>query len=167
MTLRDYILGRRIILYSSFPRPEVEKRVNNGTGSMFSPFHHGVTGGAYFGRVRLAWSIPLFANGFRPVFAGCLTENLGRTELEARYGAPLYLLAFFVFWYGILSLIMLSGLASSMSDGPKTGNEWMILVILPIFFVAPFIFHFVFNKNADAHFEAMLNFLEREAGLRP
>ncbi len=165
MKLKDYIVGRRVVLHSPHPKSDVERRINRGTASMFSFSTHGVTGGVYFGRVRLVWSIPFFSNGFRPALSGRLTENMGRTELKARYGAPSFLLAFYALWYGGLLLMFFAGLAAILSDEPRTGNEWLPLVMLPIFAAIPALFHFIFNRNADTHFEEMLDLLKREADL--
>lgn len=167
MNLRDYIFGRRIVLHSNSSRKKIEEAINRAASSSFSPFNHGVTGGMWFGRVRLAWSIPFFSNGFRPVFTGKFKEKTRGVELHASYGAPFFQLGFLAIWFLFLTLFLLIGLIAWSGDGIKTGNEWMIFPIVLLMMMAPFGFHFIFNANADKHFDAILDLLEREADLLP
>lgn len=167
MKLWQYLAGRRVVLRSPLPKDEVAGLILNAVGNPFWPTANGITGLVVFGHVRLAWSVPFFSNGFRPVFSGSLKNDLGRTEFRASYGAPALLLVFFVFWYAILALIGLTGLAAWLGARPETGNEWLVPVVVPVFMVAPLAFHFVFNRNADQHWDAILELLRREAQLTP
>ena len=166
MTLKDYTMGRRVSLRSPHPKKEVEQRINSAAASVFSPFHHGVSGGVYFGRVRLGWSIPMFGNGFQPIFAGRVIEDEGESELRARYGAPIFVLIFLLFWYSLLSIMAISQTAAYLSGELVSEDGWMLLFLIPVFFAVPIFVHFVFNMNADKHFEEILELLEREADLR-
>ncbi len=166
MNLWDYTMGRRVSLRSPHSKKEVEQRINSAAASVFSPFHHGVSGGVYLGRVRLAWSIPMFGNGFRPIFAGRVIEDAGESELRARYGAPIFVLIFLLFWYGLLSIMAISQTVAYLSGDRVSEDSWMVLFLLPVSFALPILIHFVFNMNADKHFEEILELLEREADLR-
>lgn len=166
MRLRDYLLGRRIVLQSPKPRAKVAERINASTGSFFSPFGRGVTGGVYLGRVYLAWSIPMFSNGFRPMLSGRLIERGRFTELRASFGAPVFLQVFLAIWYAIFTFVGVGTAVSLLREGWGTRDPWAILTI-PLMALVPLVFHLIFNRNADAHCDAILVMLQHEAGLEP
>lgn len=108
----------------------------------------------------------MFSNGFAPVLRGRFRENLGGTEIRATYGWPTFVKVFLTFWYGFLSLISLLFLFGVAANGTQTGNEWIMLVMVPLFFAFPIALTMLTNRNAERHLETMLEFLEREAGAR-
>ncbi|NVE95695.1 hypothetical protein [Altererythrobacter lutimaris] len=165
MTLKDYILGRRINLHSNLPRLEIKEKIDNAAGSAFSPFAHGVTGGVYLGQIRLGWSTPIFNNGFRPIFVGRLSESLGRTQVSGRFGAPVFVLAFFSIWYVFLSLFTCSFIYALITDAPREGDVWTFWVVIPVFWLLFPVLHFIFNRRAEHHLNEILELLEKEAGL--
>ena len=167
MTLKEYVFGRRIVLQSSYRKEKVTERIKQAVGSAFSPFHHGVAGGFYFGNLRLAWSIPWFGNGFRPVFSGRLVEHGSKTELHATFGAPWFLLVFLAFWYGFLAVFIVTALGTVLQGGLPANQLWLFVGAWATFCLFPLAIHFIFNANADKHFAAMLGLLEREAGFVP
>ena len=59
--------------------------------------------------------------------------------------------------------MFLALIAALTHEGPKTGNEGIAALILPIFAAMPIVFHFIFNRNAKQHLGDILAFLEREA----
>lgn len=164
MRLRDYLLGRRFELVSPLGRNDVASRVNAATPSTFSFLTSGVVGWCRFGFLQLHWSVPMFSNGFAPVLSARLHDDMGRTRIAGRYGAPRYLQAWFVLWWGLLGLFLTVLAAGVFGVVPRTENEWIGLIIGLIFAAVPLIFHGIFNRNADDHFEAMLDMLERETG---
>jgi uncharacterized membrane protein (DUF485 family) len=162
MNLRDYVFGRKAVLTSRLSKEEIVRRINAQAGSAFLPFSDGVCGGVYLGRVRLSVRNPYFSNGFQPIFAGKLVENLGQTELPASFGAPLYLRLFYAFWYLFLGFFLVGLLSSDLTPGSEA-----ISIIIPIaMMLAPIAFHFIFNRNADVHYDEILHFLDIEADLR-
>ena len=165
MTLKEYVFGRRIVLQAPLRKDKVTERIKQAVGSAFSPFHHGVAGGFYFGSLRLAWSIPLFGNGFRPVFSGRLIERGSKTELHASYGAPWFLLVFLAFWYVLLAFGMVVTSGAALRGGLPAEQGWLFAGAWVLFCFLPPTFHLIFNVNANKHFDAMLDLLEREAGL--
>lgn len=164
MTLKEYVFGRRIVLHSPLRKGKVTERIKQAVGSAFSPFHHGVAGGFYFGNLRLAWSIPLFGNGFRPVFSGQMIERGSKTELHATYGAPWFLLIFLAFWYVFLAAFLLITLGAFLQGDLAAEQAWLLLGAFLLFCSFPIVIHLIFNVNANKHFDAMLDLLECEAG---
>ena len=164
VTLKEYVFGRRIVLQSPHRKDKVTERIKQAVGSAFSPFHHGVAGGFYFGNVRLAWSIPLFGNGFRPVFSGRMIERGSKTELHATYGAPWFLLIFLAFWYVFLAAFLAISLRAALQGDLPANEVWLFLAACALFCLFPLAMHFIFNVNANKHFDAMLDLLDREAG---
>ncbi|MEM7780329.1 MAG: hypothetical protein AAF697_08070 [Pseudomonadota bacterium] len=133
--------------------------INSGAGSIFSPFHRGVTGGVYFGQVRLGWSTPLVENGFRPTFVGSLVEQPYGTLLIGSFGMGLWLRIFFSLWYFILLVMALVAIAGSFSPA----DSLPIAIIIPLFALFPIGAHFLFNWNADTHYAAIIDLLKRDA----
>ena len=166
MTLKDYVFGKKVTLISSFRKQEAIEQINRAAGSAFWPFSYGVTGGIYFGRVRLAWSVPLFNNSARPAFSGRLDEDLAGTKILGSFRAPTPTLAFYLSWYAFLVFLSLSFLAAFIADRPRTGDEWIMLVIVPFFGLIPFLFHWFFNRNYEEHLISILHLLEQEAGFK-
>ena len=70
MRLREYVFGRRIVLVSPLPPDQVRERIRKGTSLGLDPSYEGATGWIVLGQVRLAWSVAMFGNGFRPVLTG-------------------------------------------------------------------------------------------------
>lgn len=165
MRLRDYIMGQRFVLRSRRSVDHVTTRIREGSANIFNPFASGVSGWCRFGHLRLWWSTPFFSNGFQPTFSARLRESLGGTELHARFGASLYLRIFFSFWYGLLLVAMIFLVGALLGDGPKTGNEPLGFLIVPLFMAIPIVLHLIFNRNADQHLEEILGFLIREGDM--
>jgi len=164
VTLKEYVFGRRIVLQAPIRKDKAAERIKQAVGSAFSPFHHGVAGGFYFGNLRLAWSIPLFGNGFRPVLSGRLVERGSKSELHASYGAPWFLLIFWAFWYVLLAAFMVTVLRAALLGGVPADLGWLFIGAWMLFCLLPIAFHLIFNVNANKHFDAMLDVHEREAG---
>ena len=163
MGLKDYLLGRRFVLRSPLPSDEVASRIRGAAGNLFNPFREGVSGWCRFGHLRLFVAKPLFDNGFQPTFAGRMSENLGMTELRVRFGASLSLRVFFAFWYGMLSLLMLTLMPVVLSGDLQTGYEPLGVAVALVFMAIPLLFHYLFNRGADGELEQIFLFLEREA----
>ena len=164
MTLKEYVFGRRIVLHSPLRKEKVTERIKQSVGSAFSPFHRGVAGGFYFGRLRLAWSVPLFSNGFQPVFRGRMVARGSKTELHATYGAPLFLLIFLAFWYAFLAFFLVTTLGIAQQGNLPAEQAWLFVGAFLLFCAFPIAMHLIFNANANNHFDAILDLLEREAG---
>ena len=164
MTLKEYVFGRRIVLQAPIRKDKATERIKQAVGSTFSPFHHGVAGGFYFGSLRLAWSIPMFGNGFRPVFSGRMVDRGSKTELHATYGAPWFLLIFLAFWHVFLAAFLAISLRAALQGDLPANEVWLFLGAWALFCLFPLAMHFIFNVNANKHFDAMLDLLEREAG---
>ena len=162
MTLKDYLLGRRFELVSPLPREEIARRINAATPSIFSPLAKGVAGSCRFDRLKLLWRIPLFDNGFAPVFAGQLTSDRRQTRISARWGASLYLRVFFTIWYGLLLVMAISLAAAIFGGRPSAGNELLAFPFVGLFALVPLLFHLVFNRSADKHLANILAFLATE-----
>ena len=167
VNLRDYILGRRVTLLSPHSKDEVARRIKEATPFGLSPFTHGVSGWVWSGWVRLAWNIPMFGNGFRPIFSGRLREDQKGTTLTASYGAPWFLRLFLAFWYLVLSLITAVGLTLGFDNQDGGEGVWLAWIVLPLLLLAPLAFHFIANRNANTHFDAMLEHLSEAADLAP
>ena len=164
MKLREYIFGRKITLHSHLSPEEVADAIDRGAGSSFSPFEHGVTGGIWFGQVRLSWHQPIFNFGFRPVLTGRITAGSSGSVLHAQYGFPYWALAVYLIWLLILLLITGIMLLLYVSPASETGNEWILLVV-PFVFASPVILDILSRRKDDEHLDAILDSLERDAEL--
>lgn len=163
MKLKDYLVGRRVVLYSRLRPDEAALRINAETRSIFAPLAHGVAGWCRVGRVSLHWKLPLISNGFKPTFWGRLYEDQRGSRIEARYGAPAHLKLFYGAWYGILLLILLSAIASMAEpQGAAVGTLALPPAIL-LFAALPLLMHFILNRNSEAHLGHILAFLEAQA----
>ncbi|MEO1730316.1 MAG: hypothetical protein AAFR64_06220 [Pseudomonadota bacterium] len=167
MKLRNYIFGSKVLLVSPLAKDEVRRRIKQGTSFGFSPFRHGVSGWVISNHVRLAWDIPMLSNGFRPVLAGGLRENRGGTVFKASYGAPFFLLIFMGFWYSFLAAFVLAATALLFQEEPRTGEDWIFVIVIPLFAMGPFAIHAISNRKANEHLEGMLDHLSEIADLRP
>jgi hypothetical protein len=165
VTLSEYLTGRRILLRSPRPSGWVIAQIKRAVPSPFDLMNHGVSAGVFFGRLRLAWDVPFFSNGFRPIFRGRIVESAGRTEVAIVFGAPFFVRIFFVVWYFLLAVTSAVAVSSRL-EGNAAGAGYLIFV-LAFFWAAPPVFHYLFNRKADAHFDAMLDLLAREAELCP
>ena len=166
MRLRDYILGRRVELTSPLEREAVERAIRSNIKFGFDPFYTGVAGWVRFGRVSLRWATAMWSNGFQPVFSGKLHSELGSTNMRVRFGAPFYLLLFFGFWYLTLSSLMITALGQYVSD-PEASGDLLITVSAATGMMAfPIALHFIFNRNANTHFERIIDMLQEVADLR-
>lgn len=159
VTLREYLFGRRIVLRSAHRKEWVIDQIKRAVPSRFGFMNHGISGGVFFGRLRLAWDTPLVSNGFQPVFRGRFVESGHGTELHTVFGAPTFLRAFLVVWYLFLTLISVIAL---FSGGEVPGHVFATPLFLALF---PIAVHQIFNARADDHYDAILEMLAREAGL--
>lgn len=108
----------------------------------------------------------MVGNGFRPIFAGRLKHKRTGTTLSASYGAPWYLRLFLMLWYSVLTLVIAIGLTVGFENPEGEGTAWLSWLILPLFFLIPIAAHLIFNRNANVHYEAMLDHLGNVADLR-
>ncbi len=166
MTLREYLFGRRLVLRTPHRKDRAIERIKRAVPSRFGFMNRGISGGMFFGRLRLAWDIPLFSNGFRPVFRGRFVEQGRATELHTVYGAPPVLQAFLIVWYLFLTLFCVTALIIGVTNDDGVGVLVMIGAALALAFF-PIGLHLVFNAKADKHYEAVLDMLAREADLHP
>jgi hypothetical protein len=172
VTLKEFFFGRRIVLRSLHPKDWVIDQIKLSVGSPFSLLHYGVSGGVFSGRLYLAHGgfLPMVLIGYRPIFSGRLVEAGRDTELHAIFVATWHtralLLAFFAWWYFILTIISGLLLIAAFTGGMPTKNL-LFLGMLPFFWIALPGFHFIVNRKADAHYDDILSLLEREAGLVP
>lgn len=164
VTLREYLFGRRIVLCSPHRKDWVIAQIKRAVPSRFGFMNHGISGGVFFGRLRLAWDFPMFSNGFRPVFRGHFVESGRGTELHTVFGAPTFLRAFLVVWYLFLTVFSVMALSDGLSSD---GGEMPIAVFaIPLFLALfPIGAHLIFNARADEHYNAIRDMLAREAGL--
>ena len=108
----------------------------------------------------------MWSNGFQPVFSGKLRSELGATTMRARFGAPIYLLLFLGIWYFMLSSMVLAALGQYISDA-YSGIDALIMVAAASGMMAfPIALHFIFNRNANLHFERIIGLLQEAADMR-
>jgi hypothetical protein len=166
VTLKEYLFGRRIVLRSPHRKEWVIDQIKRSVAAPWNLMNHGVSGGVFLGRLRLAWNIPMVSNGFRPVFRGQFVERGRETELHTVFGATTYLRVFLTIWYLFLTVFIIMGLGIGLANGGDS-NALGILAAVPIFILFPIGIHLIFNANADKHYDAILDLLAREADLRP
>ncbi len=165
MTLSEYLVGRRVMLRSPCRRDWVIAQIKRAVPSPFGLMNRGISGGVFFGWLRLAWDVPFIVNGFRPIFRGRIIESAGGTEIAVVFGAPLIVRIFFVIWY--FFLVTISLIAVSDLVGRSEAGVGAVIFPIALFWAALPACHYLFNRNADAHFDVMLDLLAREAELRP
>ena len=167
MDLGSHIFGHKVTLFSPLAKDEVRQRIKASTALGISPVVGGVTGGFWFGRLRLAWSVPMFDNGLRPVFVGQLSESAAGTVIAGSYGASGLLRAIFAIWYALLIGILCAGLMPLFEPEPNDGvNTELVMAVLPMA-LFPLAMHFGFNRSADTHFAEILAHLDTVAQARP
>ncbi len=162
-------MGRRIVLRSPHPKDRVVEQIRHSVASPLSLQPYGVSGGVYFGRLRLAWGglIANYAIPVRPVFKGRLVEAGHETELHATFSASLLLRVFFMWWYLFLAFTNGIILLVAVTEGVELRNGLIMLGVLVLFGSALPGMHYLFNRKADAHFDAILDQLARDVGLSP
>jgi hypothetical protein len=133
---------------------------------MFNPMANGVGGWSRFNRLSLDWRVPMFSNGSAAKFWGKMREDLGRTEIRGRFGAPRFLQAFVLVWYSVITAMFVSLFAAWLGNDMGTSTDVMGLFIVPAFGLMPLLLILVFNRGAERHFEEILDFLERIAEAR-
>ncbi|MXO91217.1 hypothetical protein GRI41_10310 [Altererythrobacter aquaemixtae] len=163
MKLFDYFVGQSVVLISRLPLADVEQRINDATPPWYWPFADGVRGWAWFGRVRLSYTVAWFFDyGAKPVLAGRLVDELGATRLQAKYRAPASAYIFYAMWYFVLTSTVISLLASWFDDKLEPGG-WTLLPFIGIMLAAPLVMHFVFTRKSEDDLDAVLVFLANEA----
>ena len=165
VNFRDYLLGRRVVLTSPLEPSSVERAVRNGTKSVFNPFYTGVVGWCRFGRVGLRWATAIWSNGFQPVLSGKFRAHSGGTQMTARFGAPVYLLVFFAFWYFALTNLIVIALTGYVTNPDSRSTDLLMIPAALGFMAVPLAFHFIFNRSADEHCERILILLSEIAEL--
>lgn len=164
MKLKDYILGRRVTMTSTFDQAEVSRRIREGSGSLANPFSGGVKGWYRFGMLRLWWATPMWSNGFAPILSAKLDGELGGTRLNGRFGAPTMLLVFLVIWYSMLFLFLTSSVSAYVGNPGARSENLLGLAVGLAMMLVPVMAHLVFNRRSHEHLEAILKFLSAEAG---
>jgi hypothetical protein len=93
-----------------------------------------------------------------------MVDRGSKTELYATYGAPWFLLIFLAFWYVFLAAFLAISLRAALQGDLPANEVWLFAGAWALFCLFPIAMHFIFNVNANKHFDAMLDLLEREAG---
>ncbi|RYD25557.1 MAG: hypothetical protein EOP86_27150 [Verrucomicrobiaceae bacterium] len=160
-------VGQKFVMRSPLSREEMKQRINQAAGSVFNPIGGGIRGKVLLNRLWLDHSGDmgwLFAYNAAPRLTGRLHDVLGSTEIHARFGPPRWIMPFFVIWYGLLSLMMISLSLAALSG--RSGNWEAIpfaLVVIPVFFVLPIAMHVIFTRDSAAKLGHIMAFLEQEA----
>ncbi len=165
MELKDYLLGKRIVLHSPLRPDEIARRINEASNSVFSPFSRGVAGWSKLRRVSLRWKLSFFDDGYRSKLWGRLEESDRFTTLHARYGAARSMRIFLVFWYAVLALMLAASIGALTSGRDDAWETLLFLVALLFFGAFPLLLAAIFNRNSEQHLRQILAFLEAEAQL--
>ena len=167
MHLRDYFAGQRLTLRSALPVETVSERINEEAGFALSPFTTGVVGYVWWGYIRLRYCTWLFEYNAKPVLCGRLSEDGNGSRLDLRYRAPVWIYAFYLFWYLLLASMaveVLGHVGPANSAGSETIGPIATLAILAI---APLGLHMFGTRRSDDDLAELLNFLAECAEARP
>lgn len=166
MRFKDYLVGRKLVLFSRHSPAEVGERINGAAGSTISPFSFGVVGWARFGRVRLRVRSSLLDYNAKPMLVGKLVEDPAGTRFEARFGATLWMKAFVIYWYLFLAIFAVFSLIYGPFRGAEGEAIYSPYLMLPVFAVAPLAMHYLFATGSEDELDTMVDFLAKEAGFR-
>ena len=121
-----------------------------------------MAGWACFGRLRLKVREDMWAIHAPLTLSGRIVAEPVGSRLRLHYRLPISLYLFFPIWY--LSLI--ASLLGSLAEGAVIahGPELAIIVVMTTFcLAAPIYLLTVSTSSADADFQELVDFLEREA----
>lgn len=166
MGLKDYFVGRRLVLISPLTASEVQARINDSAGSSVLPFSMGTVGWARFGRFRLRQRTSLFDYNAKPMLIGKMIGIPEGTRIEANFGATLWMKAFLVFWYAFLALWTVIAIATGPFEGNQGDLAYFPYLMVPLFAVMPIGMHYLFNHSAEKDLKVMLRFLDTAAKAR-
>jgi hypothetical protein len=166
MGLLDYFSARLIYLQSPLPIEECSHRINATAGSIFNPFHMGVAGFVWMSSVRLRYRSALHEFGTTPVLIGRLDPMLGGTRLKLRFRAPMpaYFAAAFVF--PMLLMMVWLAIAALGPLGASSEGGLEILAVVIVMVILPLLIFLIGSRNADAHLDALMRFLEQQVQAR-
>ncbi|MFM5895225.1 MAG: hypothetical protein ACKOQM_12455 [Novosphingobium sp.] len=158
--MTELMFGRELELYSPLRPDELRDRINGSTGSMFWPFQvHKIVGGISLGWMRLRYQSSPFEYNAKPVLSGRMQADLSGTRIRARFGASATTKLFFVFWYSVLAIIMVSlGAQPRMQPGQEP-VPWPFILI---FVILPAAMHLLLTRNASRDLERILRFLAEQ-----
>lgn len=167
MRLLHYFSARLIHLQSPLDIDECSHRINAAAGSIFNPFHKGVAGYIWMSTLRLRYRSAFHEFGTTPVLIGRIDPSLGGTRLKLRFRAPMP--AYFTAAFIVPMLLMMVWLAivalGPLGASSEGGLE--ILAIAIVMIAIPFLIFFIGSRNADAHLDALMQFLAQHVQARP
>ncbi|KPL68926.1 hypothetical protein SZ64_12950 [Erythrobacter sp. SG61-1L] len=151
------------------PVSEVAQRINRGSISMLTVFVSGVTGGVVLNRLSLGYRSSIFDYNAKPRLSGRLRSSPGGTELNVRFGTPVWVFVVFAFFYLLLTFVTVIVAFPAIHGDPRVDREALpyFLLVMLAFYVSPLIMHFILTRGAEADLERMLEFLEQEVQAVP
>ena len=161
MWLIDYFRGRDVEMVSRLRREMLEGRINGAAVNRFRPFTEGAIGRARAGRLWLRYRPRLFEYNMMPLLVGRIEETTRGSRLRLRYRAPVGAYVFFPTWFLFLPALMaLIYFGDSLFEGGTGEARQMFppLVILIMLFT-PLLGLYLGLRRADAHLEALIEFL--------
>ena len=164
MRIKDYVFGQKRVLHSPLSREEVCTRINRASGSVLNPFGTGVAGWARFGRISLRIQRGPFDYNAKPLLSGCVYEIPGGAEIYTKYGASIWTIFFFVFWYMFILLISITMAVIFLTGDAGVNWDAMpfgILVVV-VLLIVPIIMHIVGTRESESELDEILTFLNRE-----
>jgi hypothetical protein len=81
-------------------------------------------------RVSLRRVVPMFGNGFKPVFTGRFSQVNGQLVLTGRFGLSWFVKLFMAYWFGFCALFLLLSL---LAAAQKPAAAWMSLAGVGMF----------------------------------
>ena len=167
MRLKDYFVGKSVLLHSPLSTKAVAERINAAAGSTVWPFTTGVVGGVRLRVVRLRFRSSFAEYNAKPILAGRLREGRSGSILVLRYRAPAWVYLFEVFWYSILGVLGFWVLFGEINPDLTSGDLAFFCAIYVALFVFPFVLHYLGTRNSDDELVELLDFLAEHADAKP
>lgn len=125
---------------------------------MLWPFTTGTAGGVWSGHIRLSYRTWPFEYNAKPVLCGRLKDDGGGSSLYLRYRAPVWVYAFFLFWYLFLVLIG-AAVFGGNGDTLAVRAYMMGITVWTVLLLAPVVLHLFGTRRSDEDLAAILSFL--------
>ena len=160
LNLRDYFLGRPVVLRSPLSPEAVSERIKANAKRWFhAPWYTGPAGGVMFGRLTLRWVSSALEYNAKPILVGTIGEAGIGSTLNLTYRGPTMGRLFLILWYAIFALfgfmVALNGTDPSLQGGDRLFVAMMSVVLVAF----PIGLHLWGTRNSDQELEDLIEFL--------
>lgn len=167
MRLLDYFTAPLFYLQSPLPIEACSRRINDTAGSVLNPFSTGVAGFVWMSSIRLRYRTAWYEFGTTPVLIGRLDPMHGGTRFQLRIRAPMPAYFAAALAVPMLLLVIYLGLLAAGGMGVSADGSGPMLLLASIWMLVPILMLVLGAGRAQAHREALLDFLGQHAQAHP